>query len=157
MQRKNSWLPYCGPLVIWPNLRPPAGRFGVELWKSARLTGPYMRNGPTDRSHDLIASRWRGYCSTDSEVNLAASNEFPDGDSIKTLVAKALMKDGHTAAAELLDASTWTVAHPGVRIECPSLGKKMLALTFNGAAQKIIHQELQRVGGPTEFLVVPKH
>jgi hypothetical protein len=74
---------------------------------------------------------------------------------MRTLVAKALTKAGHPAAAQLLDASTWTVTHR-VRIECPSLGKKMLSQVFNDAAQKIIHQELNRVGGPTEFLFVPK-
>ena len=31
----------------------------------------------------------------------------------------------------------------------------MLALTVNGAAEKIIKQELQRVGGPARFMVIP--
>lgn len=31
----------------------------------------------------------------------------------------------------------------------------MLALTVNGAAEKIIKQELQRVGAPTRFMVIP--
>jgi DNA polymerase-3 subunit gamma/tau len=35
------------------------------------------------------------------------------------------------------------------------MGKKMLALTVNAAAEKIIRQELQRLGAPTRFLVVP--
>jgi DNA polymerase-3 subunit gamma/tau len=35
------------------------------------------------------------------------------------------------------------------------LGKKMLALTVNAAAEKIIRQELQRLGAPTRFMVVP--
>ena len=42
-----------------------------------------------------------------------------------------------------------------LRIEVPGLGKKMLALTVNAAAEKIIRQELQRMGAPTRFLVVP--
>ena len=35
------------------------------------------------------------------------------------------------------------------------MGKKMLALTVNAAAEKIIRQELQRLGAPTRFMVVP--
>jgi hypothetical protein len=35
------------------------------------------------------------------------------------------------------------------------MGKKMLALTVNAAAEKIIRQELQRLGAFTRFLVVP--
>ena len=35
------------------------------------------------------------------------------------------------------------------------MGKKMLSLTVNAAAEKIIKQELQRLGGPPRFLVAP--
>jgi len=35
------------------------------------------------------------------------------------------------------------------------MGNKMLSLTVNAAAEKIIRQELQRMGAPTRFLVVP--
>jgi DNA polymerase-3 subunit gamma/tau len=35
------------------------------------------------------------------------------------------------------------------------VGKKMLSLTVNAAAEKIIRQELQRLGAPTRFLIVP--
>ena len=42
-----------------------------------------------------------------------------------------------------------------LRIEVPGMGKKMLALTFNAAAEKIIRQELQKLGAPTRFLIVP--
>jgi len=34
------------------------------------------------------------------------------------------------------------------------MGKKMLALTVNAAAEKIIRQELQKLGAPTRFMVV---
>ena len=35
------------------------------------------------------------------------------------------------------------------------MGKKMLSLTVNAAAEKIIRQELQRLGASTRFMVVP--
>jgi DNA polymerase-3 subunit gamma/tau len=33
------------------------------------------------------------------------------------------------------------------------MGKKMLSLTVNAAAEKIVRQELQRLGAPARFLV----
>jgi len=42
-----------------------------------------------------------------------------------------------------------------MRIEVPGMGKKMLALTVNAAAEKIIKQEMQRLGGPARFMVIP--
>jgi DNA polymerase-3 subunit gamma/tau len=35
------------------------------------------------------------------------------------------------------------------------MGKKMLSLTVNAAAEKIIRQELQRLGASSRFLIVP--
>ena len=35
------------------------------------------------------------------------------------------------------------------------MGKKMLSLTVNAAAEKIIRQELQKLGASSRFLVVP--
>ncbi len=42
-----------------------------------------------------------------------------------------------------------------LQIEVPSIGKKMLSLTVNAAAENIIRQELRRLGGPTKFSAVP--
>ena len=42
-----------------------------------------------------------------------------------------------------------------VRIAVPGLGKKMLSLTVNAAVEKIIRQELQRLGAPARFAVSP--
>ena len=42
-----------------------------------------------------------------------------------------------------------------LRIEVPGVGKKMLSLTVNAVAEKIIRQELQRQGAPARFMVVP--
>ena len=37
----------------------------------------------------------------------------------------------------------------------PGMKPKMLKLTFDAPAEKIIRQELQRLGAPTRFLIVP--
>jgi DNA polymerase-3 subunit gamma/tau len=41
-----------------------------------------------------------------------------------------------------------------VRITAHAIGKKMLALTVNAAAEKIVRQELQRLGAPSRFQIV---
>ncbi len=61
---------------------------------------------------------------------------------------------GHDSAAQLLETGTWTL-DGNLRIEVPGIGKKMLGLTINAGAEKIIRQELQRLGAPTRFLIVP--
>jgi DNA polymerase-3 subunit gamma/tau len=78
--------------------------------------------------------------------------------SIETLsraVTTALDTAGHASAAQLLGAGVWALDGAAVRIEVASMGKKMLSLTVNGAAEKIIRQELQRIGAPARFLIVP--
>ena len=40
-----------------------------------------------------------------------------------------------------------------MRVSVPGMGKKMLSLTVNAAAEKMIRQELQRLGAPPRFLV----
>jgi hypothetical protein len=55
----------------------------------------------------------------------------------------------------LLSAGVWTLDGSGLRIEVAGIGKKMLSLTVNAAAEKILRQELQRCGGPEHFMLVP--
>jgi DNA polymerase-3 subunit gamma/tau len=55
----------------------------------------------------------------------------------------------------LLGTGAWTLDGASLRIEVPGMGKRMLALTVNAAAEKIIRQELQRLSAPTRFLIVP--
>jgi DNA polymerase-3 subunit gamma/tau len=55
----------------------------------------------------------------------------------------------------LLGAAKWAIDGASLRIEVAIASKRMLALTINPAAEKIIRQELQRLGAPTRFLIVP--
>lgn len=74
---------------------------------------------------------------------------------VRKAVCAALVDAGHNAAAQLLSASSWTINGASLRIEVAGMDKKMLTLTVNAAAEKVIRQELQRLGAPTRFLVVP--
>jgi DNA polymerase-3 subunit gamma/tau len=76
-------------------------------------------------------------------------------ESIRHAIGVALVEAGHESAAQLLGAGQWTLDGASLRIEVAIASKRMLALTINAAAEKIIRQELQRLGAPTRFLVVP--
>jgi DNA polymerase-3 subunit gamma/tau len=84
-----------------------------------------------------------------------AATGLPSIEAIRHAVGCALVDGGHVSAAQLLGAGTWTLDGGSLRIEVAGMGKKMLALTINAAAEKIIRQELQRLGAPSRFLVVP--
>jgi DNA polymerase-3 subunit gamma/tau len=85
----------------------------------------------------------------------AAPTSLPSIEAIRHAVGCALVEGGHLSAAQLLGAGAWTIDGSSLRIEVTGMGKKMIALTINAAAEKIIRQELQRLGAPTRFLVVP--
>jgi DNA polymerase-3 subunit gamma/tau len=85
----------------------------------------------------------------------AATAGSTDTDALRTAVAKALATEGHGTASTLLGAGVWTLEGSALRIEVAGMGKKMLSLTVNAAAEKIIRRELQQMGAPTRFMVVP--
>jgi DNA polymerase-3 subunit gamma/tau len=79
----------------------------------------------------------------------------PSMEALRHAIGAALVNAEHSSAAQLLGSGAWTLDGASLRIEVPCVGKKMLALTVNAVAEKIIRQELQRLGAPTRFLVVP--
>ena len=90
-----------------------------------------------------------------AKVPGAAPAGMPDVETLRTAIGSALAEGGHASAAELLSGAAWTMEGASIRIEVPGMGKKMLALTVNSAAEKIMRQELQRLNAPTRFMVVP--
>jgi DNA polymerase-3 subunit gamma/tau len=85
----------------------------------------------------------------------ATPGEMPGVDALRGAVIQALATAGHQSASALLGAANWNLDVGNLRMEVPGLGKKMLSLTFNVAAEKIIRAELQKLGGPARFMVVP--
>ena len=81
--------------------------------------------------------------------------EAPNMETLRLAVISALADQGHASAAQLLGSGTWTVDGSSLRIEVSGIGKKMLSLTVNAAAEKIIRTELQRLGAPSRFLILP--
>ena len=86
---------------------------------------------------------------------VSAPGEMPGVDVLRAAVVQALAEGGHQTAASLLGAGNWVLDAGNLRIEAAGIGKKMLALTVNAAAEKILRAELQRLGGPGRFMVVP--
>ena len=79
----------------------------------------------------------------------------PNVETLRLAVISALADAGHASAAQLLGAGSWSADGSNLRIEVSGIGKKMLSLTVNTAAEKIIRQELQRLAAPSRFLIVP--
>jgi DNA polymerase III subunit gamma/tau len=76
-------------------------------------------------------------------------------ESVQQAIVSSLAREGHSSASQLVSTARFTLEATGLRVEVPGIGKKMLALTVNAAAEKIIRQELQRLGGPVRFMVIP--
>ncbi len=74
-------------------------------------------------------------------------------EHLREAIVTALATAGHSSAAHLLGSGAWAFEGGGVRVAVPGMGKKMLTLTVNAAAEKIIRQELQRQGAHARFMV----
>ena len=79
----------------------------------------------------------------------------PTPEAVQQAVIAALAEAGHASASTLLSTARFTLEATSLRIEVPGMGKKMLSLTVNAAAEKIIKQEVQKLGGPARFMVLP--
>jgi len=91
------------------------------------------------------------------ESEISSPNGLRPGDlkieRVREAVVAALAGAGHSSAAQLLGAGAWTLDNGAVRVSVPAMGKKMLSLTVNAAAEKLIRLELQRLGAPARFLI----
>ena len=130
------------------------------IHSTARTTESMYRATP----FPVVASQEAGY---GAAVNLTegalakvpeSSTDTSNGlgiDQVREAVVAALASAGHSTAAQLLGAGTWTLDGAAVRVAVPGMGKKMLSLTVNAAAEKLIRTELLRLGAPARFLVSP--
>ena len=122
-------------------------------------TGPFSGTTPFPAS----ASTALGYSNVTSITEGALAKapdkasqpgEAPSLESIRHTIGTALVEAGHVSAAQLLGAANWNLDGASLRIEVPGISKKMLAITVNANTEKLIRQQLQRLGAPTRFLIV---
>jgi len=92
---------------------------------------------------------------SDNEPPGTKGMELPGEERLRDTVCAALATAGHVTASQLLGTGVWALDGATLRIEVAGMGKKMLSLTVNAAAEKIIRQELQRLGASSRFLIVP--
>jgi DNA polymerase-3 subunit gamma/tau len=91
---------------------------------------------------------------TPARSSIASSGKVT-ADEVQEAIVSALAQQGHASASQLISTARFTLETTSLRVEVPGIGKKMLGLTVNAAAEKIIKQELQRLGGPARFMVIP--
>jgi DNA polymerase-3 subunit gamma/tau len=144
------------------SLKPDATASPVATTKHAASApvSPFQGSTP----FPAAATPTTGYASTETltEGALAKAPQATESappiasiEAIRLAVSGKLAEAGHVSASQLLGAGKWTLDGTNLRIEVAGMGKKMLALTVNAAAEKIIRQELKRLGAPTRFMVIP--
>jgi DNA polymerase III subunit gamma/tau len=119
-----------------------------------REPAPFPAASTSPLSYGSTANLTEGALAKAPETS-APPSAAPTIDSLRHAIGGALVHGGHDSAAQLLGSGAWMLDASSLRIEVPGVGKKMLSLTVNAAAEKIIRQELQRLGAPSRFMVIP--
>ncbi len=132
----------------------------AEMQRPAQAPEPASAASPIREASPFSpsASPTPGFAESLTEGSLTKvpqSAAPPAVEASRQAIVAALTAGGHASAAQLLGAASWTQEGSSLRIEASGMGKKMLSLTVNAAAEKIIRQELQKLGAPARFLVVP--
>lgn len=137
---------------------PPKTASVIEIPSAApAATTPQISRPPVGFAEPLV----NGASGEPTPVESAPVNgagkhaDGPTADAVQQAIIAALAEAGHASASTLLSTARFTLEATSLRIEVPGMGKKMLALTVNAAAEKIIKQEMQRLGGPPRFMVIP--
>jgi DNA polymerase-3 subunit gamma/tau len=118
----------------------------------ARELSPFPAVGAQTTGYASTESLTEGALAKAPEAAKATSGEL-NIESIRQDIVSALATAGHGSAAQMLGNGAWRLESTSVQVSVPGMGKKMLSLTVNAAAEKIVRQELQRLGAPTRFVV----
>ena len=116
---------------------------------------PFTAVSAAGTGYAEAATATEGSLARAPEIAAGGTGTVPEVETIRTAIVAALAEGGHASAGELMRTSSLALEGAMLRIEVPGVGKKMLGLTVNAAAEKIIRQELQRLGAPARFNVVP--
>ena len=119
---------------------------------AARELSPFPAVGAQAQGYTSGETLTEGALAKAPETAKAAGENLT-ADSIRQDIVAALATAGHSSAAQLLGNGMWRLEPTSVQVTVPGMGKKMLSLTVNAAAEKIVRQELQRLGAPTRFLI----
>ncbi len=132
---------------------PAVGAQAAGYASSETLTEGALAKAPEAiNAHETIRATDEGLSSEGLNRD-GLSREGLNVDSLRQEIVSALAAAGHGSAAQILGNGTWKLESTSVQVSVPGMGKKMLSLTVNAAAEKIVRQELQRLGAPTRFVV----
>jgi DNA polymerase-3 subunit gamma/tau len=117
-----------------------------------RATAPFPVVASQPSGYGSSATLTKGALAKAPQSTTDTSNRLAV-EHVREVIVAALATAGHSSAAQLLGSGEWVLDSAAVRVAVPGMGKKMLSLTVNAAAEKLIRLELQRLGTPTRFLV----
>jgi DNA polymerase-3 subunit gamma/tau len=146
------------PAALNPIPRPSAATVSEPAAHSFTAGSPFSASAdPTSSNgaHTIAKEDIRSAAAGADAAMSSAQTLAPSVESLRHAIGSALVDAGYVSAAQLLGSGAWNLEGSSLRIEVPSMSKKMLSLTINAAAEKIIRQELQRMGAPTRFMVIP--
>jgi DNA polymerase III subunit gamma/tau len=112
---------------------------------SSRKPTPFPAVATQDAGYVSAEALTEGALAKAPEPVTTAGAELPV-EQLRGAIVAALATAGHSSAAQLLGSGEWALDTGSVRVTVPGLGRKMLSLTVNAAAEKIARQELQRLG-----------
>jgi DNA polymerase-3 subunit gamma/tau len=130
----------------------PVSRSFAKTTESVYRAAPFPVEASQETGYGATVNMTEGALAKAPEPATIAPNGL-NIEQVRGSVVAALANAGHSSAAQLLGAGAWTMDSAAVRVAAPGMGKKMLSLTVNAAAEKIIRTELLRLGAPARFLV----
>ena len=148
----------ASPMLQQPPAAPEAPRPAPLMESTPEISPPSARSVTPFPAASSAQSRFAEPLTEGALAKAPADSSHatsPDMDGLRQAVVQALASSGHATASQLLSTGVWMLEGSSLRIEVPGMGKKMLALTVNAAAERIIRQELQKLGAPSRFMVLP--
>ena len=129
-------------------------QFPSAIAQHGEVVAPETDSTPeTTPAPELAAAVPPPASSTPGAAAVLAAHLTPE--AVRHAIVSSLAQNGHASASQLISTARFTLEATSLRIEVPGIGKKMLALTVNATAEKLIKQELQRLGGPVRYMVIP--
>jgi hypothetical protein len=158
--RRNQVFRKAGPNIF--ALREDPSKFGASDYRELQTLPENF--GKMDAEERLL-SDLSPFKSSPNQIQTSLLPDANEGqldgstndeiNAVRESVSDALTSAGHVSASQMLRNAKWSIDGDCVRIEVAGIGRKMLALTVNAAAEKVIRSIFVKAGYGTRFLVTP--
>jgi DNA polymerase-3 subunit gamma/tau len=152
----RSSAPAISPFEVDRQRKQTGEQMGNSAPEPVAVAAPRIRMESAESSASAIPPQSTGHLETVTEGSLARAahpTEKASLDAVREKISELLDKAGQTTAANMMQASVWKEGSTGVVIELP-MRPKMIELTFNAAAEKMIREALRTHGLPQKFKLV---